>query len=142
VFHTPRSALRCDAALTWVSSTELLSQTVPFVRLTNTDSTAVHSVDDRAEIFQRHRAGRNAESGRGRGPRREAAASRADSDRERAALGWTEAVTLVSTTHVPDSVYEVVRAQFSEEEIKTLTLAGDYKPAMFRELREAQARAT
>jgi AhpD family alkylhydroperoxidase len=64
------------------------------------------------------------------------------SDRERAALGWTEAVTLVSTTHVPDSVYEVVRAQFSEEEIKTLTLAGDYKPAMFRELRQAQARAT
>src|SRR5579859_7118619 len=45
------------------------------------------------------------------------------SDRERAALEWTEAVTLVSATHVPDSVYEVVRAQFAEDEIKTLTLA-------------------
>jgi len=79
------------------------------------------------------------------------------SDRERAALEWTEAVTLVSATHVPDSVYEVVRAQFSEEEIKTLTLAaaminmwnrlnvalrtvpGDYKPGMFREFKRAQA---
>src|SRR5436189_4018660 len=45
------------------------------------------------------------------------------SDRERAALEWTEAVTLVSTTHVPDETYEAVRAHFSEEEIKTLTLA-------------------
>ena len=35
-------------------------------------------------------------------------------DRERAALAWTEAVTLVSETHVPDDVYEGVRAQFSE----------------------------
>jgi AhpD family alkylhydroperoxidase len=31
------------------------------------------------------------------------------SDRERAALAWTEAITLVSGTHVPDSVYEEVR---------------------------------
>lgn len=44
-------------------------------------------------------------------------------ERERAALAWTEAVTLVSATHVPDSAYEAVREQFSEEEIKTLTLA-------------------
>src|ERR1700722_6334575 len=45
------------------------------------------------------------------------------SERERAALAWTEAVTLVAETHVPDAVYEIVRTRFSEEEIKTLTLA-------------------
>jgi AhpD family alkylhydroperoxidase len=45
------------------------------------------------------------------------------SDRERAALEWTEAVTLVASTHAPDEAYEAVRAQFSEDEIKTLTLA-------------------
>ncbi|MGB8473144.1 MAG: carboxymuconolactone decarboxylase family protein [Candidatus Acidiferrum sp.] len=43
-------------------------------------------------------------------------------DRERAALSWTEALTLVSQTHVPDSVYEEVRKQFSEKEIVDLTL--------------------
>lgn len=44
------------------------------------------------------------------------------SDRERAALAWTEAVTLVSQTHVPDSVYEEVRKSFSEAEIVKLTM--------------------
>ena len=44
-------------------------------------------------------------------------------DRERAALAWTEAVTLVSRDHVPDSVYEEVRPHFSEEELANLTLA-------------------
>src|ERR1700686_3055007 len=44
------------------------------------------------------------------------------SARERAALAWTEAVTLVSQTHVPDSVYEEVRKQFSEEETVNLTM--------------------
>ena len=44
-------------------------------------------------------------------------------DRERAALAWTEAVTLVSETHVPDDVYEQAREQFSEEELANLTLA-------------------
>ena len=44
------------------------------------------------------------------------------SDRERAALAWTEAVTLVSQTHVPDDVFETVRAQFSEDEVAKLTL--------------------
>jgi AhpD family alkylhydroperoxidase len=76
-------------------------------------------------------------------------------DRERAALEWTEAVTLVSSTGVPDSAYEAVRAQFSEKEIAFLTLAvsmintwnrlnvalrtvpGDYRPGMFRTLRQA-----
>src|SRR5512147_2415059 len=35
-------------------------------------------------------------------------------DRERAALAWTEAVTLVREGHVPDAVYEEARKQFSE----------------------------
>jgi alkylhydroperoxidase family enzyme len=39
-----------------------------------------------------------------------------------AALAWTEAVTLVSETHVPDDVYEAVRAQFSEAETVNLTM--------------------
>ncbi|HEX5507094.1 MAG TPA: carboxymuconolactone decarboxylase family protein [Pseudolabrys sp.] len=43
--------------------------------------------------------------------------------RERAALAWTEAVTLVSETHVPDEVYDEVRGQFSEKEIVDLTAA-------------------
>jgi AhpD family alkylhydroperoxidase len=42
--------------------------------------------------------------------------------RERAALAWTEAVTLVSKTHVPDGVYEGVRAEFSEVETVNLTM--------------------
>jgi AhpD family alkylhydroperoxidase len=45
------------------------------------------------------------------------------SERERAALAWTEAVTLVSETHVPDDVYEQARKQFSEQELANLTLA-------------------
>jgi len=44
-------------------------------------------------------------------------------DRERAALAWTEAVTLVSEDHVPDSVYEEARQRFSEEELVNLTMA-------------------
>jgi AhpD family alkylhydroperoxidase len=45
------------------------------------------------------------------------------SDRERAALAWTEAVTLVADTQVPDDVYEEARKQFTEEELVNLTLA-------------------
>jgi alkylhydroperoxidase family enzyme len=44
-------------------------------------------------------------------------------ERERAALTWTEAVTLISDGHVPDAVYEEARAHFSEKEICDLTLA-------------------
>jgi AhpD family alkylhydroperoxidase len=44
-------------------------------------------------------------------------------DRERAALEWTESLTLVSQTHVPDEAFEAVRAQFGDEEIANLTLA-------------------
>ncbi len=75
--------------------------------------------------------------------------------RERAALLWTEAVTRVSESHVPDSVYEAVRGEFSDQELAYLTLAvaminawnrlnvalrtvpGDYRPGMFRKVREA-----
>jgi AhpD family alkylhydroperoxidase len=42
-------------------------------------------------------------------------------DKERAALAWTEAITLVSETRVPDSVYEEVRKYFNEKEIVDLT---------------------
>ncbi len=45
------------------------------------------------------------------------------SDRERAALAWTEAVTLVNRDHVPDDVYQETRRHFSEKEIVDLTLA-------------------
>lgn len=45
------------------------------------------------------------------------------SERERAALAWTESVTLVSETHVPDDVYEEARRHFSEEELVNLTWA-------------------
>jgi AhpD family alkylhydroperoxidase len=45
------------------------------------------------------------------------------SNRERAALAWTEAVTLVSETGVPDDVYENARSQFSEKELVDLTMA-------------------
>ena len=44
------------------------------------------------------------------------------SERERAALAWTEAVTLVSETEVPDEVYEQARSQFSESELVRLTV--------------------
>ena len=43
--------------------------------------------------------------------------------RERAALAWTEAVTLVAQTHVPDAVYEEVRQHFAEDEVVNLALA-------------------
>lgn len=77
------------------------------------------------------------------------------SDRERVALAWTEAVTLVSQNHVPDDVFEEARKHFSGEELAQLTLAivaingwnrfqvafraapGAYQPGSIRELKEA-----
>jgi AhpD family alkylhydroperoxidase len=44
-------------------------------------------------------------------------------DRERAALAWTEAVTKLEKNDVPDDVYEEARRQFSEEEFVDLTMA-------------------
>jgi AhpD family alkylhydroperoxidase len=77
------------------------------------------------------------------------------SERERAALAWTEALTLVTEGHVPDEVYELAHAQFNDAELAKLTLAvialngwnrlniafrtpaGDYQPGMFKSLKLA-----
>lgn len=45
------------------------------------------------------------------------------SERERAALLWTESLTQLSLTHAPDEDYEVVAAQFSPKELVDLTVA-------------------
>src|SRR5687768_6963859 len=45
------------------------------------------------------------------------------SDRERAALEWTEAVTLLADTHVPDDLYNRVTRHFAEAELVALTFA-------------------
>ncbi len=44
------------------------------------------------------------------------------SEREQAALAWTEALTLISTSHVPDEVWDAVQPHFTPEEITDLTL--------------------
>ena len=44
------------------------------------------------------------------------------SDRERAALAWTEALTLIAETHAPDDVYNEVRRHFSAEETVKLSM--------------------
>lgn len=44
------------------------------------------------------------------------------SDRERAALAWTEALTLITNGHAPDGVYQQAKAQFNEKELSDLTL--------------------
>ncbi|HEV7368000.1 carboxymuconolactone decarboxylase family protein [Arenibaculum sp.] len=43
--------------------------------------------------------------------------------RERAALAWTEALTLISETYAPDAVYEEARSHFNEAELVKLTVA-------------------
>ena len=73
-------------------------------------------------------------------------------EREQAALAWAEAVTLLKDKEVPDEVYEQARAQFSEQELVTLTIAvvaingwnrlniafrtpaGDYQPGSLKAL--------
>jgi AhpD family alkylhydroperoxidase len=68
-------------------------------------------------------------------------------DRERAALAWTEALTFISDGHAPDAVYDAARRHFSEKELADLSwtiavinawnrmaiglrsVAGSYKPA-------------
>jgi len=45
------------------------------------------------------------------------------SERERAALAWTEAVTLISANDVTDALYQQVREHFAEKELVDLTLA-------------------
>lgn len=44
------------------------------------------------------------------------------SERERAALEWTESLTLIAQNHVPDAVWEAVKPHFTDEEIVDLTL--------------------
>jgi len=44
-------------------------------------------------------------------------------ERERAALAWTEAVTLITNGHVPDALYAEVRGSFNEKELADLTCA-------------------
>ena len=44
-------------------------------------------------------------------------------DRERAALAWTEALTLVAETNAPDDVFEEARRHFSEKELVDLSVA-------------------
>lgn len=44
------------------------------------------------------------------------------SPRERAALAWTEALTLIAETHAPDDVFEEVRKHFKDDELTNLTL--------------------
>ncbi len=78
-------------------------------------------------------------------------------ERERAALEWTEAVTRVADGHVPDDVYGRARDHFSEEELMNLTIAviatnsfnrlniafrpevGDYRPGMFDQPKKVPA---
>ncbi len=43
-------------------------------------------------------------------------------ERERAALAWTESVTLLSADHVPDAVFHKARAQFDETDLVNLTI--------------------
>jgi len=77
-------------------------------------------------------------------------------ERERAALDWTEAVTRLDGGQVPDAVFASARAHFSEEELVDLTIAviatngfnrlniafrpevGDYRPGMFDEPKTAE----
>jgi AhpD family alkylhydroperoxidase len=45
------------------------------------------------------------------------------SERERAALAWTEAITLVADGHVPDDVYRSASQQFTDKELVDVTMA-------------------
>ena len=82
------------------------------------------------------------------------------SERERAALEWTESLTLVADSHVPDEVFERARKHFSEAELVGLTLAvvqingwnrlsismralpGTYQPGSVDKMIEAASHAT
>lgn len=44
-------------------------------------------------------------------------------DRERAALAWAEALTLITQGHAPDAVYAQAAAHFTEQELSDLTFA-------------------
>jgi AhpD family alkylhydroperoxidase len=44
-------------------------------------------------------------------------------EKERAALAWTEALTSIAETHAPDAIYAEARKHFSEDELVTLSIA-------------------
>ena len=44
-------------------------------------------------------------------------------ERERAALAWTEAITRLADNGIPDELYEATRTVFNEQEIISLTMA-------------------
>jgi len=44
------------------------------------------------------------------------------SERERAALAWTESLTLIAENHVPDNIWDEAKAQFTEAELVDMTL--------------------
>lgn len=44
-------------------------------------------------------------------------------ERERAVLGWTEALTNVAETRAPDDAYEALKTHFNEEEMTKITVA-------------------
>lgn len=54
------------------------------------------------------------------------------SDRERAALGWADALTRLIETHAPDEAYEAVAAAFTEKELADLSYAIAHMNAMNR----------
>ena len=45
------------------------------------------------------------------------------SERERVALAWAEALTMIAKTHAPDEVYEEAHSMFSDDELLTLSIA-------------------
>nr|WP_254054069.1 hypothetical protein [Singulisphaera sp. GP187] len=89
-------------------------------------------------------------------PARRLARGPFDTDRERAAFAWTEAVTKVTEGHVPDAVFEEVCEQSNDKELADLTMAiaainawnrmaisfrnlpGDYQPGQFSHLLKRQ----
>ena len=81
--------------------------------------------DQRLRLLHQHAHPGRPQAGRNRAAAVSAEAWRESplyTDRERAALAWTEAVTLIAETHAPDDVYEDVRAHFSEAETVNLTM--------------------
>lgn len=77
------------------------------------------------------------------------------SEREQAALAWTEAITRIADGHAPDDAYRQVRARFNDKELADLTLViatinsynrlniafrvegGSYRPGMFKQANAA-----
>jgi alkylhydroperoxidase family enzyme len=109
-----------------------MSSLETYLRESGLDKSLLHMVklprlpDQRLRLLHRH-----ALEGRPRRRRKRAAPLRPGrlarspyyTDRERAALEWTEALTNITDGHVPDAVYDAVRGHFSEKELADLTWA-------------------